>query len=176
LHRRIQSLNDYGPSSEYPFGRYNPNAPIELKEFEFMIGNFDRTDSLFDQKSGKWNVFKNNEWNTKYIMNGHAILDQSWNVDNQIAASNLRYYDTKKKKWVISWWSNNNNGTPLVSEGIKEGDQFIFRNERKLPNGKTSVQEYIFYDISENAYKWRGQIYINNKPFTFWKISCIRKI
>ncbi len=164
-------LADYGPSSEHPFGRMNPEAPEELAQFAFMIGEFDRVDHLL-QQDGTWEEHPGGEWNATYIMRGLAIQDQTWNPVRRMSTTNLRFYDPEKDLWVVHWMKLPGYST-VISEGKKEGEDFVIRSG-DYPEGR--YQEYRFYDIAPGGYKWRAdQVLPDGQRITFWRIETTRR-
>lgn len=170
--KKPQSLSDFNPSPTQPFGKLNPDAPPETKQFAFMVGEFDRIDSLLDRKTGQWSVSRG-EWNASYFMNGFGIQDQSWNIEGQTTTSNIRIFDAEKGKWIVTWFKMPTYGS-TVAEGGKEGDNIVIKSTFNGANGPVNL-EYVFYEITENSYKWVGQARVNGQAFPFWKISCKRK-
>ena len=61
----------YEASVAHPFGQPNPDAPAELAQFGFFIGEFACVDERFlpDGSSVRFNAI----WNGHYFLNGHAI-------------------------------------------------------------------------------------------------------
>lgn len=150
----------------------NPNAPSELSQFEFMIGEFNRVDSVFNRSTGQWDV-SNGEWNAGYILNGLAIQDHSVNYASENVTTNIRIYDSSKNKWVVSWFKMPGPGMSTF-EGEKIGNEIILKGTTPAPNSTMPIQ-LIFFDIKDDSYKWKGQINVNGQWFTFWKLSCVRK-
>lgn len=161
---KVTSLSEYGVSKEYPFGRMHPNAPKETAQFDFMVGDFDRKERTRNQ-DGTWKEWVTGEWNARYVMNGHAILDESFNSWSQVSTSNMRVFDDRKKKWVVTWFKMPGYGT-TVAEGEKVDDTIIFKN---------GTDRYIFYNLSENGYDWVLKKNINGQMVDVWQISCKRK-
>ncbi len=74
----------------HPYGLPNPDAPVELAQFAFMIGQNDCSESRRDRTSGEW-VVSNRTWDAHYVLNGYGIYDTggSGNVTN----GNMRIFD-----------------------------------------------------------------------------------
>ena len=66
----------YEPSPAYPYGRPNPAAPPELRQFDFMVGEFDCKEATRNA-DGSWNEFWA-IWNARYFLNGFGIQDVCW--------------------------------------------------------------------------------------------------
>ena len=66
----------YAASPAYPYGRPHPEAPAELEQFAFMIGEFDCVDQI-RQQDGSVIRFRA-IWNAHYFLNGFGIQDEYW--------------------------------------------------------------------------------------------------
>ena len=120
-----KSIQQYEPSKENPFGQMNPNAPKELKEFDFMVGVCDCVDSI-PQSGGKWITFPS-IWQAKYFLNGYGIQDNNFNPQNP--TSNLRLFDKSTKQWKVTYVSGAQNYFTGEWVGIKEGRRSYFISE-----------------------------------------------
>lgn len=164
----------FGQSNGLDVGTLNEKlAPDHTDQFAFMIGEFDRIDSVRN-RDGQWDVFKNGFWNARYILNGMGIQDESWSPGRGISTTNVRVYDKNSDTWKVTWFKMPGYAT-TSAEGYKEGDKMVMRDTLNSPQGKY-IQEYIFYNITEDSYKWVGQRRVLDQVFPFWKISCKRKI
>jgi len=160
------SLENYGISKNYPFGRANPNAPKELIQFHFMIGNFDRKERLRN-KDGSWKPWVKGEWNARYFMNGYGIIDESLNYYTNITTTNLRFFDPKEQLWKISWFKAPGYST-TYAEGTWQGDKMVIINP-------STGDRYVMYNITTNSYDWELQKSIDGKWISVWQISLVRK-
>ena len=97
----VDVQDDYEASMQYPFGRLNPNAPPETKQFAFIVGSFSCKDRLLNPASGKW-FEMNTIRRAEYALNGNAIQDK--NYTNVTVTTNLRIYDPVNKEWVVSFF------------------------------------------------------------------------
>ncbi len=144
-------FNTFDATNNNPGGKPHPDAAQELKQFDFMIGRFQCQDSLLI--NGEWKESLAT-WNSTYTLNGHAIEDQYRN-DNY-AGMSIRYYDQLKERWVVHFF-----GMPGNHQGVwygrQEGDQMVMRQKRESKNGSTMESRLTFYDISEEAFKWKGE-------------------
>jgi hypothetical protein len=76
----------YEPSSEFPFGRPNPEAPEQIKDFEPLIGECDCI-SVTRNADQSWADPVPMVWRFKYIMNGLAIQDETLKEDGTYSGS-----------------------------------------------------------------------------------------
>ena len=167
----------YEPSAEHPYGRPHPDAPPELAQMAFMIGDFNCTDRSL-QPDGTWKEMKT-IWGARYFMNGHAIHDQHWKQG--FTTTNLRLFNQENKIWIVSWLRMPPYGQDFDWYGKQEGEgvdrTIVMRKERKNAEGIITVTLLTFYDITENSYEWKLERFrddelLNGGPS--WRISCQR--
>ena len=87
------------------YGAPNPNAPSELAQFAFLVGNWRCVANiLVDQ--GKWLTFPAS-WKGRYILSGYAIADEyrmhNLTGDDIVLGLNVRTYDPTNRRWNIRW-------------------------------------------------------------------------
>lgn len=170
------SQNNYEPSAEYPFGRANPEAPEQIKDFEPMIGLCD-CKSVNRKPDGSWNDALNMTWEFKYILNGLAVQDQTIKEDGGHSGS-IRQFIADSSRWYVHWYSSQSPSTLLpVWEGNKKDDKIVLYREQKAPNGMDGYYRLSFYDMSETGYKWVGEWVDKTEKIVYptWKIECIRR-
>ena len=156
----------YEPSPAFPYGRMNPKAPNETKQFSFMIGEFDCVDSVINPKDGKWIEFPA-IWNAKYFLNGYGIQDQYWSP--RFSTSNIRIFDSKEKKWKVTYFKKPGYGSGVWS-GVKEGEDLVMRQGDDKRGSRLT-----FSSISKDGFEWVGESMKDGKPTPFWKSSCKRR-
>ncbi|MDJ0645679.1 MAG: hypothetical protein QNJ57_06785 [Flavobacteriaceae bacterium] len=158
------------------FGAPSPEALIELRQFDFMVGNFMKIDSIRNEDA-IWEVFKGT-WNARYAQDGHTIQDENWNpiIGNTIYS--IRVYDDLKKTWFItsfSWYPTRGYRATTL-QGQRKGNEIIVYGDKKFIDRKSHQVIYRFYDIQENSYKWVAEYVHQEKAVAFRKISCTRSI
>jgi len=163
-------FNHCDPSQAFKYGRLNPNAPNETKQFEFLIGEYLCKDSILS--NGKWK-YSTATWNSKYIMNGYGIQD-TYRNDNY-ATTSIRFFNTRTNKWNVHFFGMPGRHTGIW-EGEKIGNEMVMKQKRKGPNNENLESRLIFYDIGEDAFKWKGVDWNldNNTGVYDWKISAMR--
>lgn len=168
---------NYEPTSEYPFGQLNPEAPQQVKDFEPMIGECE-CESISRKADGNWNEAENMIWRFKYIMNGTAIQDETLKEDGSHSGS-IRQFIQDSAKWYVHWYSAKTPSTTLPTwEGNKtEDDKIVLYREQKAPNGYDGFFRLTFYDMSETGYKWIGEWVDKTETVVYptWKINCTRR-
>ncbi len=167
------SLTRYEPNPAYPFGRPNPDAPPELAQFDFMIGEFDCIDEI-RSPDGKWNRTVA-IWNASYFLNGHGIQDQYW--CDTFATSNIRIFDPERGKWFVNF-------VMMPSQRVGAGQHIGSQVETE--DGPTMVMwagapdrkngsRLTFYDITDNGFEWVAESIRNGQATPTWKSSCRRR-
>ncbi len=168
---KMHLFDQFDMDATHPSGRLNPDANPATKQFDFMIGRFICQDSLLI-KEGTWKVSQAT-WEATYTLNGFAIEDQYRN--DAYAGMSIRYYNPLEKKWAVHFF-----GMPGHHQGVwygrVEGDRMVMRQERRKDNGSTLESRLTFYDISEEAFKWQGELVdlSTGSSTVNWKISAQR--
>lgn len=150
----------YAPSPAHPFGRPHPDAPKELEQFAFMVGEFDCIDEI-RQPDGSMLRFRA-IWNARYFLNGHGIQDEYWTPT--FYTSNIRIYDPKTKRWNVTFFR-----MPGYQSGVwhgqKEGDKLVMRQ-----GDKTSGPGLTFHNITADGFDWHS-----GGPTPGWTSTCTRR-
>jgi hypothetical protein len=166
---------NYDVSATHPFGQPNPEAPAQIKDYQFMIGECDCISTRRNQ-DGEWGAPENMIWRYKYIMNGMAVQDETLKEDGAHTGS-IRQFIADSAKWYVHFYSNNSPSTRLPTwEGTKKGDTMVLYKEQAAPNGADGFYRITFYDMSKTGYKWEGAWTSVDESIVFptWKIVCTR--
>ena len=132
---------DYEPSKKFPFGKANPKAPQQIKDYEALLGECN-CKSIARKPDQTWADPVNMIWRWKYIMNGMGVQDETLKEDGTHSGSirqynkdslhwNVHYYTSRRASNVLSVWNGNKN---------KEGNIVLYR-EQKSP--KTEWKGFI---------------------------------
>ncbi|MEM1356970.1 MAG: hypothetical protein AAGF89_02175 [Bacteroidota bacterium] len=168
--------NEYEPSKEFPFGRYNPAAPKALLDYELLIGECSCT-STSRAPDGSWQEAVAMTWRFKYIMNGWAIQDETLKADGKHSGS-IRQYSPKEEHWLIHYYSSASPAASLPTwVGGKSGDKLVYRRPQKAPNGADGFYRLTFSDLSSTGFKWIGEWVSTDESIVYptWKIDCQRE-
>jgi len=173
----VNAQFDYEASKDYPYGRLNPKAPIQVKDFEPMIGQCNCT-SITRKSDGNWNAPETMIWRFKYIMNGMAVQDETLKEDGSHSGS-IRQFITDSSKWYVHWYSANtpSKSLPTWKGSNKQDGKIVLYKSQKAPNGADGFFRLTFYDMSKSGYKWIGEWTDKTEKIIFptWKIDCVRK-
>lgn len=173
----VFSQYDFEPSAEHPFGLPNPNAPKELLDFAPLIGECDCKSTSRNQ-DGSWAETTDMIWRFKYIMNGHAIQDETLKDDGAYSGS-IRQFIADSTRWYVHYYSNKG-PTPILPawEGNKQEDgNIILYREQKAPNGMEGFYKITFGEINEKGFKWTGEWVNPDETIVYptWKIECTKR-
>ncbi|MEZ5023602.1 MAG: hypothetical protein R2728_10165 [Chitinophagales bacterium] len=166
----------YEVSTELPFGAVNPEAKEYLSDFAPMIGQCD-CKSINRKPDGNWGDTVNMIWKFKYIMNGHAIQDETWKADGKHSGS-IRQFQPDSAQWVVTYFSQSGvTFSPGVWIGGKDGQEIVLKKEQKSPNGMEGFSKLTFSDISTSGYNWIGAWISLDESivYPFWKIHCYKQ-
>jgi len=147
-------------------GSIHPDAPEELKQFEFMVGEFARQERRRNT-DGSWGEWQAGEWNARYFMNGFGIIDESVNYETGVSTSNTRIFDPAEQRWKVTWFKFPDYKS-LTAQGTRTGNEMVL-----TPAG--SEQRYVFSEITPDSYLWMLQAPINGEYVSVYEIRCIRK-
>jgi hypothetical protein len=103
-----QSRPDLAPP-RCDYGEPHPNAPPELAQFAFLVGDFEIT--LHAWRNGAWTPPRPGpgaRWNGWYGLGGMAIYDEWYDPDPGIDRAaprgvNVRMYDPEAEEWQMMW-------------------------------------------------------------------------
>lgn len=167
---------EYAPSKKYPYGRPNPEAPEQIKDYEPMIGTCN-CKSYRKGKDGEWGEAVDMTWTFQYILNGMGVQDYTLKEDGAHSGS-IRQYDADSARWNVHYYSSPAPGVAPLSHwtGNLEGDKIILYRPQQSPQGYDGYSRLTFYDFSDKGYKWKGEWIDegNTIVFPFWKIECKR--
>ena len=136
----------YAVSADYPFGQPHPEAPPELAQFAFMIGEFDCVDEL-RQPDGSQVRFRA-IWNAHYFLNGFGIQDEYWTPT--FHTSNIRIFDPSIESWQVTFFRMPGYQSG-VWQGREEGGRMVMRQ-----GGKTTGPGLTFHNIREDGFDWHS--------------------
>lgn len=162
----------YEASAAYPYGRPNPDAPTELAQFAFFIGEYECVDRQKNAE-GEWREFPA-FWNARYFLNGFGIQDHYYADGFQ--TSNIRVFFPNENVWKVTYVSAPSYGTGTW-EGTKQGDDIVLERHPNPPNSAAAFSRLTFYDITDESFEWKAEsIREGQEPSANWTSSCKRKM
>lgn len=172
----VFSQYTFEPSVDFPYGKVNPEAPQQIKDFEPMIGTC-KCKSESRNPDGSWAEPIDMFWRFKYIMNGLAVQDETLKADGRHSGS-IRQYNTDSSKWYVHYYASASIPKMLpVWEGTKQDGKIVLYREQPAPNGTDGYFRLTFYDMSASGYKWIGEWVDKTETVVYptWKIDCKRE-
>lgn len=139
------------------YGERSPDAPPETAQFSFLIGHWGCTTRGM-RPDRTMQDGPNATWTGYYILNGWAIQDD-WVAPGPggkpFPGTNIRSFNPKTGKWDNRWlaagalqWS--------YFEAEKVGDTMVMTGGEGVdPQGRSFMDRNTFYDIGDDAWKWR---------------------
>ncbi len=167
---------DYEPTQEYPFGRYNPEAPEQVKDFEALIGEC-KCSSVSRNQDQSWKEPEKIIWRWKYIMNGHGVQDETLKPDGSHSGS-IRQFHKDSMRWNVHYYSSKGVTVNLPTwHGNKKDGKIVLYRPQKAPNGMEGFYRLTFYEMSRKGYKWIGEWVDTTEKIVYptWKIECTRE-
>lgn len=143
-------------------GKPNPDAPVELDRFAFLIGRW-RCEAKVLLASGEWEAFEA-AWVGQYILDGYAIADE-YRMTNSagelvVLGMNFRAYDPAREVWNLRWL-NAPGGTwldlgPADLGGVRfDGESVIYVFKEPVAAHKYTRATYT--NTSRGRFTWRGE-------------------
>ncbi|MCG8458233.1 MAG: hypothetical protein MI919_18290 [Holophagales bacterium] len=150
--------------------------PPEAGEFDFLLGEF-RADHWRLAPDGSKTRWRSNA-TAVHVLDGHAVLEFDWHEQDaslpDAATSILRIYNRSMRRWE-SLYLPNRTHRPLYFGGVREGDRIVL-HLFDAQTGPGSVFEWIFSDVRDDAYRWRGR-QSSDRGVTYnttWAIDFVR--
>jgi hypothetical protein len=158
------------------YGEYNPDAPIETKQFGQLVGVWScisedlMPDSTFYQSRATW-IFK-------YILDGYAIEDiwsekkedktnNTLRIGRDFKGKNIRMYNLQIKKWQCVWLENRTNTIFPVWEAEYKNDEIVMHDG-------SGTWEIVFFNLTRNSFDWKYWTKNQDEWSIVSKIQCSR--
>lgn len=109
------------------FGAPHPDAPGELAQFGFLIGDYKI--HLHAWRGNEWSPPQPNvtaRWNGRYGLGGMVIVDEWFHPDlaqseDGIRGINVRMYDPDEQIWKLMWIANSNRTVQDLRAQMRDG-------------------------------------------------------
>lgn len=159
---RVTNRDAQAMTRQTQHGNPNPNAPPELSQFAFIIGEW-RCDVRVKEDSGAWQTYQAT-WVGRYILDGYVIADE-YRMTNQagelvVHGMNFRSYSVDKKTWVMRWLDATRSFWvelgPEELGGVRVSPGTITFNliDTFAPD---AISRVTFSDISADHFTWREE-------------------
>ena len=166
----------YETSDSHPFGRPNPNAPREIRDYEPIIGQSSCT-SKTRNPDGTWQESVDMSWEFRYIMNGMAVQDHVLKADGRHAGS-IRQFNPDSSRWYVHYYVTGSTPAQLPAwGGGMEDSNIILYRDQKAPNGMSGDYRITFQDITDQGFEWRGDWVSKDRSIVYpsMTISCQKR-
>ena len=167
------------------FGKRHPDAPKELDQFAFLIGNWDIKPRAMTP-NGEWTeIDQPAYWEGRWILDGRAIMDAWYDAPPAGGAPpgrgiNVRMYRPESGQWTNMWqhsglaevrtlvsevrddglmhmWASHPNTTSVRRmHFVVESDDFWYRVEERSPDGGKTWRPVVRLEAHRAACPWPG--------------------
>lgn len=146
-------LGEYDVSKKLPFGQKHPDAPLQIADYQPMIGKSQCLD-IRRNTDGSWQQPIKMDWVFKYIMNGTAVQDETYKEDGS-AAGSIRQFDKKTKQWFVHYYTSTSQAAPLSYwVGKREKDKIVLTRRQKSFSGQEGSTRLTFHSFEPKGFKW----------------------
>jgi len=132
------------------FGVPNPDAPDEINQFGFLIGNF-RIESRIWQGDAFSEGYLPAEWNGRWGIDGWAIIDEWFGPqigeNPQTFGVNVRTYNPETESWSMVWQATS--GSSMIL-GAEQGEDGVLRMWQTTP--EPTQERYIYFEIYDDTH------------------------
>lgn len=159
------------------FGRPDPAAPAQIRDYREMIGV---SDCVSRQRAidGTWGEPQEMVWTYRYILGGTAVQDETVRADGFHSGS-IRQFNEEQGTWYVHYFSNRGNppATLPAWKGGRKGNEIFLSTAQNAPNGAEGFYKIRFFDISEKGFSWDGNWQSADGSIVFenWKIRCTKR-
>lgn len=133
-------------------GEPHPDAPAELSQFQFLIGQFDIRGIQWTGDA--WSApGAPSYWEGEYILGGYAIADYYYNQPPENGAPgrgiNVRVFDPASKIWTMSWiHTSNPTSVRLLEAEVVDGLMWMYQMDD--PETRFAGRKVSFHEVDED--------------------------
>jgi hypothetical protein len=116
------------------FGERNPQAPQELEQYSFLIGNHEMRTWRWDAENENWGKgYLTTRWNGWWALDGFAIADEWFDVQypSQPPAMgrgiNIRMWDAENKRWSNMWMHTRTSTVTELHSEMEDGKMVMYQ-------------------------------------------------
>ncbi|MEZ5921701.1 MAG: hypothetical protein R3C60_10165 [Parvularculaceae bacterium] len=139
---------EVAPPSRCEFGAPHQNAPPELSQFAFLIGDY--TITLHAWRGDQWSPPQPGvtaRWNGYYGLEGMAIIDEWYHPDpaqdpNASRGVNVRMYDPEAKEWDMMWVATGNHQVQDLRAKMIDGKLTMWQVYPERPNFRAEFEVF----------------------------------
>ena len=82
---------------------FHPDAPPEIKQFDFLNGEFTCTYKGLVDQVGNYQTSTGHTWKGYFTLGGFAFQDDWYSNGSNYRGTTWRTYDTANKRWICKW-------------------------------------------------------------------------
>jgi len=116
------------------FGERNPQAPEELEQYAFLIGNHTVRAWRWDAENKDWGKgYLETTWNGWWALDGFAIADEWFDIqfpgqpETTGRGVNIRMWDEKNQRWSNMWMHSANPVTTELHSKMEDGKMVMYQ-------------------------------------------------
>ena len=135
------------------FGSRHPDAPEELEQYAFLVGNHTMRAWKWDPENKNWGRgYLETDWNGWWALGGFAIADEWYDVQfpGQPVTTgrgiNLRMWDGENQRWSNMWMHTRAAQTTELHSTVEDGKMVMYQVYPEAP-AKTRVE----FEVHENG-------------------------
>lgn len=144
------------------YGTPHPDAPTELAQFAFLIGDFEITSHIM--MANGWSPPRPGpraRWNGWYSMGGMMITDEWYDPDpgldpNAPRGVNVRMYDPDSSEWKMMWVATTGAQVQDLRAGMRDGKLTMWQ---VYPTEIDPIADFTI----EDADHWHRVSYVQNE-------------
>ncbi len=146
----------YQPNPDSPVGVRNTNAPEEVAQFEFLIGDWD-VEISWHPPQGEPNTYQA-RWHNHWINDGFDVM-QEWRGP-YITGTELRHYDATLRHWV---GKNLYVGRNWVNTTARvDGDNMVVIIEASNARDGAFLNRETYFEITNNRWRMKSDRSFDN--------------
>ncbi len=141
-----------GTLNSCDFGAPNPDAPAEIEQFAFMVGNH-RVEAHVWTEDGWSEEYFEAEWHGRWGLDGMAIVDEWHGVVfspdiPQNLGVNVRVYDEETGRWNMVWQQTQNSESQVLQAEMR--DDGYLHMWRVYPDGPEPKS--LFFEVIDDGH------------------------
>ena len=135
------------------FGERHAQAPDELAQYAFLIGNHTIRAWKYDPENQNWGRgYLETEWNGWWALGGFAIADEWFDVqfpgqpDTMGRGINIRMWDAENTRWENMWMHTRTTATTVLHSTVEDGKMVMYQH---YPQTETTTR--IEFEVHDNG-------------------------
>lgn len=143
----------YQPETDSPILERNVSGPDGLKEFDFVIGDWDVT--ITWQSHNAEPLTYNAKWHNHWVINGLVVM-QEWRGPF-LTGAELRAFDANTGKWTgQNIYPGGRSPWHRTTAEFRDGQMMVTIEDGRDQRG-TFLNRETYFDISENSFRMKSE-------------------